>query len=150
MRSGSPASPFYRSEASRLNVELAIEAIAAADAGRVPTDMLSPEFWMKNRASAVTDHTYWGAQGWREWMSDLSEEFVGAARYSLEEVLRAEDDFVLATYVVRGRSAWSGEPLEFRWAGVMWFRHGKVLRHVGCSTPAQALVAVEKAAARAA
>jgi ketosteroid isomerase-like protein len=148
MLSGSPASLFRG--ASRLNVELTLRALAAVNSGRIPADMLAPEFWMENRASSVTDYTYWGTRGWGEWMSDISEEFTGRVRYSLEEIVHADEDLVIASFRVSGRSAWSGEQLDFSWAGVTWFRDGKALRSVAYSTRQAALRALDDAAARAA
>jgi hypothetical protein len=45
-------------------------------------------------------------------------------------------------FCIRGRGAFSEEDLEFRWAGVTWFRDGKALRAVGYPTRRDALHAV--------
>ena len=52
------------------------------------------------------------------------------------------EDFVVATFSVVGYGALSEEPLEFRWAGVTWFRDGKATRAIGYTTRREALEAV--------
>jgi len=49
---------------------------------------------------------------------------------------------VVAAFSVIGRGARSGQPLEFRWAGVTWFRDGKAIRAVGYTSRREALEAV--------
>jgi ketosteroid isomerase-like protein len=116
--------------------------VKAADAREVPGSLLAPGFRMENHATAVTDYAYHGAHGWREWMEDLFEEFADGARFQLEEVLASGEDFVAATFAIRGRGARSGMPLQFRWAGVTWFAHGLATRSVGFTDESQALAAV--------
>jgi ketosteroid isomerase-like protein len=127
---------------SQRNLDAHDRVVQAVNAREVPEDVLAPGFRMENRASAVTDYTYHGARGWREWMGDLFESFAEGARYGVEEVLAAGEDFVAARFFVVGRGSRSGEPLEFRWVGVTWFRDGKATRAVGFSSRREALDAV--------
>jgi ketosteroid isomerase-like protein len=96
---------------------------------------------MENRATAVTDHQYRGANGWRDWMNDMLEEFTGSARCELEEIVFAEDDCVVAAFRISGVSVHSGEPLAFRWVGVTWMRDGQAIRSAGFATRGEALEA---------
>lgn len=116
--------------------------VKAAQARVVPAWLLAPGFRMENHATAVTDYAYHGAHGWREWMEDLFEEFVDGARYELEEVIASGEDYVAATFAIRGRAARSGEPLQFRWAGVTWFARGLATRSVGFTDASEALASV--------
>lgn len=127
---------------SQHNIELHCRGAEAANAREVPVDLLAPEFRMENRVTAVTDNTYRGTEGWREWMSDLFDVFAEGARYEVEEIIAAGDDFVVAMLCVAGRGARSGLPITFRWAGVTWFRGNKAIRAVGYPTREQALEAV--------
>jgi ketosteroid isomerase-like protein len=127
---------------SQQNIDVHDRVVEAVNARRVPSDVLAPDFRMENRASAVTDYTYYGERGWREWMSDLFESFADGARFGVEEVLAVGDDFVAARFFVVGTGAGSGEPLEFRWTGVTWFSEGKAIRAVGYTSRREALDAV--------
>jgi ketosteroid isomerase-like protein len=124
------------------NVELCGLAVAAFNAREVPEEILADDFHMENRVSAVTDYSYHGAVGWREWMSDLLEEFASGARYRIDELIAVGEDFVAAMFSVAGRGVHSGEPLELRWAGVTWFRDGKATRAIGYASRSEALDAL--------
>jgi hypothetical protein len=137
---GSPPQPHF-SPASRENLELHARAVAAVKRRDVPFEILAPAFWMENRAFSVTDYTYRGAAGWRDWTSDIFEEFAGRARYELEEILAATDAFVIARFCIVGLSARSGAPLVLCWTGVTWFAEGKLTCAVGYATRDEALEA---------
>jgi ketosteroid isomerase-like protein len=149
-RSGSGSLRLATSEAlqtahtgtSEGNVLLHARAVAAMKAGEVPSEILAPGFYMRNCASSVSDYTYRGESGWRDWMEDLFEEFTGKPRYELEQIVATGDDHVIAEYCIRGRSARSGEPLAFRWTGVTWFAGGAVTRVAGYASRREALEAV--------
>jgi len=74
-------------------------------------------------------------------MCDIFEEFTWKARYELEEIIAATDDFVVSAFCIVGPSARSGRPLSLRWTGVTWFRDGKLTRAVGYTTRREALEA---------
>ncbi|HTQ68126.1 MAG TPA: nuclear transport factor 2 family protein [Solirubrobacteraceae bacterium] len=124
------------------NIQLHARAVAAMKAGEVPSEILAPGFYMRNCASSVSDYTYRGESGWRDWMEDLFEEFTGKPRYELEQIVATGDDYVVAEYCIRGRSARSGKPLAFRWAGVTWFARGALTRVAGYASRREALEAV--------
>lgn len=131
---------------ARRNIELQALAVAAVNAREVPEEILASEFSMENRAFSFTDYIYRGATGWRDWISDIYEEFTGPARYELEEIIATTDDCVVASFRIVGRSVRSRMPLLLRWAGVTWFRDGKLTRVVGYATRSEAVEAAEKAA----
>jgi ketosteroid isomerase-like protein len=119
---------------------LVVEAVRARE---VPEGLLAPGFSMENRLSAVTDYSYHGAVGFADWMSDLFEVFAEGARYEVEEILAAGEGYVAAMFCVTGRGARSQLPLEFRWAGVTWFRGGRATKAVGFASREEALDAVD-------
>jgi ketosteroid isomerase-like protein len=117
--------------------------VEAFNAREAPYDLLAPDFRMDNRRSAVTDYTYRGAVGFRDWMSDVFEVFANGARYEVDEIIAVRDELVAATVCITGRGARSKMPLEFRWTGVTWFREGRVTRITGYASRRDALEAVE-------
>jgi ketosteroid isomerase-like protein len=127
---------------SQRNIDLHTRGAEAANARQVPEGLLAPGFRMENRVTAVTDNTYHGADGWREWMGDLFDVFAAGARYEVEEIIAASDEYVAAIICVSGIGARSGLPLSFRWAGVTWFHDGKAVRAVGYANRSDALEAV--------
>ena len=94
---------------------------------------------MENRVSSVTDYEYHGAEGFQEWIRDVFEHFGEGARYEVEEVLAAGEDFVVARYCISGPGAFSEELIQFRWVGVTWLREGKATRAVGYPSRHEAL-----------
>jgi len=125
------------------NLDAHRQVVEAVNAREVPEALLAPGFSMENRLSAVTDYSYHGAVGFADWMSDLFEVFAEGARYQVEEILAAGEDYVAAMFCVAGRGARSQLPLEFRWAGVTWFRGGRATKAVGYASPEEALKAVD-------
>jgi ketosteroid isomerase-like protein len=117
--------------------------VEAFNAREAPDDLLAPDFRMDNRRSAVTDYTYRGAVGFRDWMSDVFEVFANGARYEVDEIIAVRDELVAATVCIAGLGARSKMPLEFRWTGVTWFREGRVTQITGYASRRDALEAVE-------
>lgn len=124
------------------NIDLHGQLVEAVRAREVPVELLAPNFHMENRATAATDHIYYGAEGLLELARDIIEAFAEEPRWRVEEVIASGDDFVVATFSVVGLGARSKEPLEFRWVGVAWFREGKASRAIGYASRREALEAV--------
>lgn len=97
---------------------------------------------MENTATAVTDKTYRGAAGVREWISDFFDAFDEGAHHEIEEIVADGDDFVVSVVRIVGRGARSGAPLTLRWVNVTWFHQDKMVRAVGYLSRREALKAV--------
>jgi ketosteroid isomerase-like protein len=128
--------------AAHRNIAVHSRIVAAIRSGTVPDGLLAEGFQVENRASAVTDYTYHGPTGLREWASDVFENFAAGARYGVEEIVAAGADYVAAAFSIVGRGAMSGEPLEFRWWGVTWFADGRATSSIGYARREEALAAV--------
>src|ERR1019366_2531493 len=64
------------------NIDVHARAVAAVVAREVPAEILAPDFRMEDPVTAVSDYTYHGGDGWREWMRDLRR---GGDRRPLED-----------------------------------------------------------------
>src|SRR5439155_409475 len=89
----------------------------ALDAREVPETLLAPGFRMENIVTAISDKTYHGAPGIREWFGD-SFDGVEGARFQLEHVIADGDDFVVGRTAISGVGARSGAPLYLAWISV--------------------------------
>jgi hypothetical protein len=85
---------------------------------------------MTNVSTAVTDRTYRGAEGFRQWLDDFFEVLGPEARFTADPVALG-DDYVVGRLGILGRGAVSGAPVELRFYGVMWIEDGKIARAVG-------------------
>jgi ketosteroid isomerase-like protein len=126
---------------SQENVEILLRAVAAINAREVPEDVLAPDFRIENVSTAVTDRTYHGAEGARQWMSDFFDVLDEGARHEAEPIA-VGDDYVVSKLRIVGVGSSSGAPVDMRWYGVMWIRNGKLTRAVGYATRREALEAV--------
>lgn len=131
---------------SQRNVELHQRGVAAIDAGALSDELFAelcePQFTLENTSTAVTDKTYRGVQGVREWRSDFLDAFEPGARHEIEEVIADGEDYVVSMLHFSGRGAGSGAPLVLRWVNVTWFRDGRMARAVGYLSRRDALDAV--------
>jgi ketosteroid isomerase-like protein len=123
------------------NIEIANRWTAAINARQVPEELLAPDVLLENVTTAVTDRTYRGATGVREWISDFFDVLGDDARYE-GEVIEAGDDYVVGKARFVGPGSVSGVPVEMRYYGVMWIRDGKITRAVGYPNRRDALEAV--------
>jgi ketosteroid isomerase-like protein len=131
---------------SQENIELherAIETLnARALSDELAAETLAPGFHIENAATAVTDKTYFGAEGVREWIRDIFGGLDDDARYETEEILADSEDFVVARVRLVGRGVRSGAPVELRWVAVTWYEGGKATRTTGYLRRREALKAV--------
>jgi ketosteroid isomerase-like protein len=118
----------------------AINAREVSD--EVAEELLAPDYLIENTSTAVTDKSYHGAQGARDWINDFFEAFDEDARFEVEQVLADGDDYVVSMVRLIGRGAHSGAPLVLRWVNVSWVQDGKVSRTVGYLSRHKALEAV--------
>ena len=64
------------------------------------------------------------------------------ARYEVDEILGAEDDYVVVANHLTGRGSSSGAPVDLRWASVFWLREGQIARVAGFNSSRAAMEAV--------
>jgi len=126
---------------SQENVEIVRRAVDMLNAGEVP-EFMAPDLVLENATTAVTDKTYVGAEGWREWMDDMFGAFGEDARLQIDEILADGEDYVVAITALRGCGAASGAPLQLRWVTAVWLRGGLVTRVSGFPKRREALEAV--------
>jgi ketosteroid isomerase-like protein len=131
---------------SQENVDIYERGVAAMNAREISDELaeelLAPGFRMENTATAVTDKTYLGAEGVREWIGDMFEAFDEDSRYETEEILADDEDFVVARNRLVGHGARSGAPVTLRWVSVAWFLDGRMTRTAGYLRRHEALQAV--------
>ena len=131
---------------SQENVELhrrGVDAINARDlSDELFAEICTPDFYMANTSTAVTDKTYRGVEDLREWAADFFDAFDGDARYECEEIVAHDEDFVVSVVRLVGHGARSGVPLELRWVAVTWFQDGRMSHGVGYLSRREALRAV--------
>ena len=123
------------------NVELVHRLAEAVNSGDLPRDVLTEDFELKNATTAVTDATYHGYEGALKWRQDMFD-VVEDARYEVDEVLAANDDYVVIANHLAGRGSSSGAPVDLRWASVFWLRDGKIARVAGFNSRRAAMEAV--------
>jgi ketosteroid isomerase-like protein len=126
---------------SRENVEIVERVVEAINAGDIPAELVAPGFELRNATTAVTDATYSGLEGVLKWRAELFD-VVDEARYVVDEVIAAEDDYVVVLNRLVGRGATSGAPVDLRWFSVFWIREGQVTRATGFTRRSEALEAV--------
>ncbi len=131
---------------SQETIELYERDVAALNArafsDELAAENLAPGFRIENAATAVTDKTYYGAEGVREWVRDIFEGLDEDAQYETEEILADGEDFVVARVRLVGHGARSGAPVELRWVTVTWYEDSKATRAVGYLRRREALNAV--------
>jgi ketosteroid isomerase-like protein len=103
---------------------------------------LAPDFRLENISTALSDKTWVGEEGMREWMNDHFGAFAPGAEFRADEVVAEGDDYVVAICSVTGQGAVSGAPLQLRWATVAWFRDGQMTRAAAFARRREALKAV--------
>src|SRR5437899_39155 len=114
----------------------------ALTAGELIPEFVASDHLSENVKTAVTDKTYIGPDGLREWRKDMFSAFGEEVRFQVDEVTAEGDDYVVALVSLKGRGAASGAPLDLRWANVSWFRDGMLVRSAGFGRRREDLKAV--------
>jgi ketosteroid isomerase-like protein len=125
---------------SQEKVEVLRRLAEALNAGEVP-DFVAANFRAENVNTAVTDKTYIGPDGLRQWRKDMFSPF-SEVQMQLDKVIAEGDDYLVAVTSLKGRGAASDAPLELRWANAFWFRDGSLVRSGGFLHIREALKAV--------
>jgi ketosteroid isomerase-like protein len=128
---------------SQTSLEIARRFEEAVNARQLPDGLVAEDCTIENLPTAVTDKTYVGPEGAREWMLDMFEGFDDEAVFE-QEIVRAGDDHFVSLLSIRGRGSASGAPLELRWAAVIWIRDGIIARGGGYASRRDAFEAVER------
>ena len=126
---------------SQENVELLRRWVNAVNARTVP-EFVTPDFRIENISTALTNKTYVGAEGVREWMDDHFGAFAPGVEFRIDEVVADGDDYVVAFCSLTGKGAASGVPIQLRWTGVAWFHDGQATRAAAFARRRDALKAV--------
>jgi ketosteroid isomerase-like protein len=126
---------------SEENVEILRRVGEALSARTVPERLITTDVRFENVNTAVTNQTYVGVAGVRDWMNDLFDAFGEGARFEIAEIVAAEDDVVVAVLRLVGEGANSGAPLIMRWASVIRLRSGKIASGVSYASRREALEA---------
>jgi ketosteroid isomerase-like protein len=103
---------------------------------------ITPDCRLENISTAVTDKTYEGANGLREWVEDTFDGLAEDTLYELGEIVADGEDFVVARVRLVGHGARSGMPVDLRWVGATWLRDGRIARTAGFARRREALRAV--------
>ena len=103
---------------SQDNMERLRRLTDALNAGEVP-EFFAADYRAENVNTAVTDKTYIGPDGLREWREDMFGAF-GEVRMQLDKVIAEGGDYVVAVTSLKGRGAASDAPLELHWANAFW------------------------------
>ena len=131
---------------SQENLDVYMQGADAINARQISDDaaerLLAPSFRMENISTALTEKTYHGAAGAREWIRDTFEVVDESARYEVEDILAHGKDFVVARVGIVGHGARSEVPVAMRWVNVTWFQDGKMTRTAGYLRRREALEAV--------
>jgi hypothetical protein len=131
---------------SEENLELGARLAAALNAREISDELadelFAPGFRMVNTATALSDSTYYGAPGVREWIRDHFEPFDEHTIFLIEEILADSEDYVVARMALAGHGGRSGAPLTLRWTAVLWCKGGKITHTTGYSHRRDALKAV--------
>jgi hypothetical protein len=123
------------------SVELVRRLMDALNAGEVP-EFVAVDYRGGNASTAVTDKTYIGPNGSREWREDMFGVFDENVRGQVDKVIADDENYVVAVTSLKGRGAASDFPLELRWVNVFWFRDGSLVRIDGFLHVREALKAV--------
>jgi ketosteroid isomerase-like protein len=116
--------------------------VAAVNAREVNEALLTEDFELVNASTAVTDKTYRGASGAREWQRDFFDVLDENARFEVTEIVEAAEDYVVVNNRLVGTGSASGVPFEMAWFSAWWFRDGRLARGVGYASRRAALAAV--------
>lgn len=105
-------------------------------------DVLDPAIELINFDTFPVSEPYYGWDGVLAWLVDMSEPF-DDFRFELGEVLAHNDEQVVVTFRVRGKSQTGGPDFELVWGGIVSFRDRKIVRVESFRTSEEALAAAE-------
>ena len=105
--------------------------VEAVNAREVNEALLTDDFELVNVSNALTDKTYRGASGAREWQHDFFDVLDENARFEITEIVEAGEDYLVVRNRLVGTGSASGVPFDMEWFSAWWFRDGRLARGVG-------------------
>ena len=116
--------------------------VEAVNAREVNEALLTEDFEIVNVSNALTDKTYRGASGAREWQHDFFDVLDENARFEVTEIVEDREDYLVVRNRLVGTASASGVPFDMEWFSAWWFRDGRATRTVGYNSRRAALAAV--------
>jgi ketosteroid isomerase-like protein len=116
--------------------------VEAVNAREVNEALFTDDFELVNVSNALTDKTYRGASGAREWQHDFFDVLDENARFEVTEIVEAGEDYLVVHNRLVGTGSASGAPFDMAWFSAWWFRDGRLARGVGYGSRRAALAAV--------
>ena len=116
--------------------------VEAVNAREVNEALFTDDFELVNVSNALTDKTYRGASGAREWLHDFFDVLDENARFEITEIVETGEDYLVVHNRLVGTGSASGVPFEMAWFSAWWFRDGRMARGVGYGSRGAALAAV--------
>ena len=96
-----------------------MRSVEAVNAREVNEALLTDDFEIVNASTAVTDKTYRGASGAREWMHDFFDVLDENARFEITEIVEADEDYLVVRNRLVGTGSASGAPFDMEWFSAM-------------------------------
>jgi ketosteroid isomerase-like protein len=116
--------------------------VEAVNSRVVDDALFTDDFEIVNVSNALTDKTYRGAAGVREWQRDFFDVLDENARFEVTEIVEADEDYLVVRNRLVGTASASGVPFDMEWFSAWWFRDGRAARTVGYGSRRAALAAV--------
>ena len=116
--------------------------VEAVNAREVNEALFTDDFELVNVSNALTDKTYRGVSGAREWLHDFFDVLDENARFEIAEIVETGEDYLVVHNRLVGTGSASGVPFDMEWFSAWWFRDGRMARGVGYGSRRAALAAV--------
>jgi ketosteroid isomerase-like protein len=126
---------------SQENVEIVRRWGAALETGKLPLELADENVRIDNVEQPVVEGTYHGHDGLRRWWQDFTEVFEDI-RLEMLDYTALDAERVLTEQKFVGHFRETGIPVDFRWAGIVTVRSGKVVHAAGYLSRRKALEAV--------
>jgi ketosteroid isomerase-like protein len=126
---------------SQETVEIVRRWCASLEAGELPFDLTDENVRLDNIDQPVIKGAYQGHDGLRRWWQDFAEAFEDL-RFEVLDYTPLDAARVLTEQRAVGHFRETGIPMDFRWAGILSVRNGKVVHAAGYLSRQKALEAV--------
>jgi ketosteroid isomerase-like protein len=106
--------------------------------GELDVELYAPDIRIDNVKGFPITGPYFGHDGVRQWLADLSE-IIEDFALEIDEVVPLDDERVLTTQRLKGRFSHTGIEVDEPWASTTTFRDGLITRAQGFASRKQAL-----------